>query len=295
MLEKARDNVIQETEDSRKQIASMREKIKGFKDILDRIIIKLGNVKQQVLDLRHENEELLYQNERLNLRAGRGFDSLTPRADYRKLIEEKKLDMDIYDSTGRRQLIPTIKIVEELTNRLSAIMDKNKGELSNRRKDKLSLPKPNAMKSTPHSGPKRPSIMLQPPKSRGNNQDQPTLSPSGQKSFFPSPLGNVSPRAAGQSATFQVDPETKMERSTSKQFHDNETEEYPTRNESQVTENDDISRVQTKSNITSLIVRTDTNSKKVKTEDLFGEETIKQANDLINFVVDTKKAIDKFD
>ena len=50
-LEKAKENVLVETEESRKQIALMKEKIRGFKDTMDKMIVKLGNVKAQVLDL----------------------------------------------------------------------------------------------------------------------------------------------------------------------------------------------------------------------------------------------------
>lgn len=294
LLEKARDNVYKETEDSRKQIVQMKEKIKGFKDILDRIIIKLGNVKQQVIDLRQENEELIYQNERLSLRAARGFDSLTPRADYRKLIEEKKLEMDVYDPTGRRQLIPTIKIVEELTNRLHTLAEKNKGEVVNKRKDKLLVPKSGqGAKPTPQLTTKR-SSLISPSKPAANksNPESAALSDSAQKSFFPNPIGGLSPHNGQASAGGESDHKT--ENSPIKHLGDNEAEENIA---THVTENDEqLNKSQSRNTLTNITAKIDSSMKEgEKDKELFGEDTIKQANELINFVVDTKKAIDKFD
>lgn len=297
VLERAKDKVIQETEESRKQIEIMKEKIKGFKDILDKIIVKLGNVKQQVLDLRHENEELLYQNEKLNLRAARGFEALTPRPDYRKLQEEKKLEMDIYDATGRRQMVPTIKIVEELLNRIQG----NARELSLSKKGshKTTIPKifaANVLKS-PNST-KRQSISLQ-PKPRPSIVTDPSL--QGQKSVFAketsfhSITGTSSPRndmvlgLAGE-----------VSQKEGKASSRNNIGEDSLEDESQVTEVEEnggvLSRGPFKNSSPHGFRKADSIDRRSdKSEGLFGEDTIRQANQLIDFVVTTKKAIDKLE
>jgi len=71
-------------------------------------------------------------------------------------------------------------------------------------------------------------------------------------------------------------------------------EESASNNESQITEVDEgtpkkvrLGGYLTKSN--SIV------EKDEKDEILFGQETVKQANELIDFAVKTKKAIDKFD
>lgn len=287
----------------------MKEKIKGFKDIMDKIIIKLGNVKQQVLDLRHENEELLYQNEKLSLRAARGFDALTPRPDYRKLQEEKKLELEIYDKTGRRQMMPTIKIMEELAIRLHAAADKNKEGLI-KKKEKLGLPKlpaNNSVKSPTQSN-RRPSLtqQQQPPKPRPSLLE--SQSPQGQKSFFAKDASfqsgtgtNNSPRhgagpnlAPGEPTSNNIKASSGNNFAHEESLSNKEEESQFTEQEETLALNKSVSQV--RNTLANMLTKSDSLPKKEeKNEPGFGEETIKQANNLINFVVNTKKAIDKLD
>ena len=301
ILEKAKERVIQETEESRKQIELMKEKIKGFKDILDKIIVKLGNVKQQVLDLRHENEELLYQNEKLNLRAARGFEALTPRPDYRKLQEEKNFNMDIYDSTGRRQMVPTIKVVEDLLNKLQG----NARELSLSKKGshKMAMPKifaTSALKSPMNSNSTRKQSILIQPKGRPSLVADPTL--AGKSGFankeasFHSITGTSSPR--NDMIIGALIPEVSQKEG--KSSRNNIGEEDSMEDESQVTEIDENNgsphRRQSKNSSPHGFRKADSiDRRSEKSEGLFGEETIRQANQLIDYVVTTKKAIDKLE
>ena len=315
-LEKAKENVLIETEESRKQIALMKEKIRGFKDTMDKMIVKLGNVKAQVLDLRRENEELLYQNEKLSLRAARGFDALTPRPDYRKLLDEKKMDLEIYDKLGRRQMMPTIKVIDELLNKIQGLEAERSRENAALKKGKtanLKLLAANAFK-TPSNSPKRPSILAQqtppqqiqlpPPsitpsnsqtnKPRGSLMDP---SPSGQKSLFSKEnsfkgiLGSISPRNA---ATLVFENQSRV---SSKNLGTQEESASNKGDDSQITEVNEIGTPK-RARLGGYLSKANSIERKSDKEEpvnMFGEETIKQADQLIDFAVKTKKAIDKFD
>jgi len=317
-LEKAKENVLIETEESRKQIALMKEKIRGFKDTMDKMIVKLGNVKAQVLDLRRENEELLYQNEKLSLRAARGFDALTPRPDYRKMIDEKKIDLDIYDKLGRRQMMPTIKVIDELLNKIQGLEAERSRENTALKKGKtanLKLLAANAFK-TPSNSPKRPSILVQqtppqqiqlpPPsltqsnpllnKPRGSLMD-PSPS-SGQKSLFSKEnsfkgiLGSISPRNA---ATLVFENQSRV---SSKNLGTQEESASAKGDDSQITEVDETGTPR-RARLGGFLSKANSIERKSDKEEpvvnMYGEDTIKQADELIDFAVKTKKAIDKFD
>lgn len=294
-LKRARDEDIQKTEESRKQIELMKLKIKGFKDVMDKIIIKLGNVKQQVYDLRHENEELLYQNEKLSLRAARGFEALTPRPDYRKLIEEKKLDFNVYDSTGRRQMVPTIKVVEDLLNKIQVANEKAKEGAAKKKGTAMQKVIAGAMgaaglgtiNKVPSQGSKRPSISLHPPKTRPSILEG--ASPvGGQKNFyvkepsFNSVTANTSPRNGATGPRASADAANQKEEKASSKSD----------LESQNSDNEDTITIN-KSYSNNFIKKPSKNEE--KNEGLFGEDTIRQANQLIDFAVSTKKAIGKLE
>lgn len=80
----------------------MQNKLTEFKDVFDKIILKLGFVKQQVFDLRNKNDELVLENERLAVRAAAGFDNLTPRPDYNQIQEDKLLKMNVIDPKTKK-------------------------------------------------------------------------------------------------------------------------------------------------------------------------------------------------
>lgn len=99
----------------------MKDKMRSFKDVLDKIIFKLKVIGQEVLELRKKNEDLQYDNDKLALRAAVGFDSLTPRPNYKKIIEETNIELDIYDPEGRKQMVSTVKITEHLAKKINEL------------------------------------------------------------------------------------------------------------------------------------------------------------------------------
>ena len=50
---------MEECEERNKRIETMTSRLTEFKDAFDKIILKLGFVKQQVSDLRNKNDELV--------------------------------------------------------------------------------------------------------------------------------------------------------------------------------------------------------------------------------------------
>lgn len=287
MLERARERVIKETEDSRKQVMAMKLKIMGFKDTMDKIIVKLGNIKQQVYDMRQQNEDLTYRNQKLSLRAALGFEALTPRPDYKKLQEEKKLDLPIFDATGRRQMLSTIKVLDELISKTHQPEDNPRDSVF-RKSERNMLSKvfaANAVKSSAKN------LTPQPPKSRTSVLD------GTHKSFFAKEAapsqGNISPRNATTlgkigDASQNISPKDGVP--SVQNF---------------VTEGDDdkvasslagIPIMHSKSDLGRIIGKSE---RKVRDRESFdngfGAETIQEANELIDHVVATKKTIDKFE
>ena len=59
--------------------------MKTFKDNFDKIIVRLGFLRQDLFELRKNNQELQLENEKLSLRAAASFENLTPRPDYQGL------------------------------------------------------------------------------------------------------------------------------------------------------------------------------------------------------------------
>lgn len=280
MLEKARDNVIKETEESRKQVAAMTKKIKGFKDTMDKIIVKLGNIKQQVYDMREQNEELTYRNQKLSLRAALGFESLTPRPDYKKLQEEKRIDLAIFDATGRRQMLSTIKVVDELLNKIQQPEENHRDSVF-RKSDRSMLSKvfaTNALKSsgkqtnlTPQPSKPRTSVLDGTHKSFFAKEAAPSLSPRNSKTL--AKMESISPKEGVPSVQNFV------------------TEEDDDKKEASL-----VALSHSKSDVGRIIGKSERKVRDRESVDIqFGAETIKQADDLIEHVVATKKTIDKFE
>ena len=88
--------------------------MKTFKDNFDKIIVRLGFLRQDLFELRKNNQELQLENEKLNLRAAASFENLTPRPDYQGLSSKYDIELDIYDDYKTRQVVPSTIIFEEL-------------------------------------------------------------------------------------------------------------------------------------------------------------------------------------
>ena len=118
-FEEISEEALKDAEKYKQLIVCAQKKIKAYKGVLDTALVKFSNLKQQVISLAKINEELGFENHKLSLRAGIGFQGLTPRPDYRKMMNDKKIELDIYNENNTVQKTTTIRIVDELLNRIS--------------------------------------------------------------------------------------------------------------------------------------------------------------------------------
>ena len=125
-LQKEKGLVQSEVETRRQSIQMMQNRIKGLKDIMDKVIVRLTLIKQDIIQLREQNQNLEAENSKLHVRAAGGFEALTPRPDYKKLEEEKQLDLTIFDPKGKRQILTTVDIVNELLTKINFLQEKIK-------------------------------------------------------------------------------------------------------------------------------------------------------------------------
>jgi hypothetical protein len=125
-LEEENKAVVQRTEESRKKIREMMEKMINFKDMLDKIIIKISDIRQEVFELRSHNDGLLLENERLGLRAAVGFENLTPRPNFRVLAKDYGIDLDLKETATKRTIFSSVQITETLMKKINDLGDKLK-------------------------------------------------------------------------------------------------------------------------------------------------------------------------
>jgi len=118
--ENERQRLQQEVLDYQKRIKLAHEGLATFKNVKDKLLMKLSIVKDHILELKQENERLGDENDILKVRAAVGFENLTPRPNYNKLNEDKLLDKEIYRKGKREKRYPTIQIVENFVNKLLA-------------------------------------------------------------------------------------------------------------------------------------------------------------------------------
>ena len=106
------------------KLGDLQNHVRNFKSTLEKTLIRLESVKGEVLDLRKKNKEIELENSRLHIRAGTGFEALTPRPDYVQIQESKQVDLKILDSFGKKQMISTSDVVINLINKLRFLQEK---------------------------------------------------------------------------------------------------------------------------------------------------------------------------
>lgn len=96
--------------------------LRQYKDSFDKIIIKMSEIKGEVKELRDRYDEALLENERLHVRAAAGFDNLTPRPDYTRLVKENFcFEFDFYDKKNKKVLVRTDQVIEQLMKNLHVL------------------------------------------------------------------------------------------------------------------------------------------------------------------------------
>ena len=101
-------------------------RIKSLKDIMDQVIVRLTLLKKDIEHLRAQNEELSDENRTLHVRAAGGFEGLTPRPNYKQIAEERQLEFNLYNPTGKKPLKSTVDIINGLLGRVQALQQRMK-------------------------------------------------------------------------------------------------------------------------------------------------------------------------
>ena len=125
-MEVEKEKLKDEGEDNLRRISEFKRTLMNFESTFEMISRRIEDMKKQFLLLQERNDELVCENERLNAQiSANGTEALTPRPDYRTLQEEKKIELDIFDSAGKNQVISTTVVVEELMKKISETTQKN--------------------------------------------------------------------------------------------------------------------------------------------------------------------------
>lgn len=123
--------LLSQSENSKDAVNQMQFKVKGLKDAMDKVVVRLAIMKKDVIDLRQQNIVLENENSKLHIRAARGFEALTPRPDYKKIQEEKNIELDLYDESGKNQLASTSDVVNKLVDEIADLQKKLKEKTIN--------------------------------------------------------------------------------------------------------------------------------------------------------------------
>jgi len=105
-------------------------RIKSLKDIMDQVIVRLTLIKRDIEKLRVQNEDLTEENRKLHIRAAGGFEELTPRPNYKKIMEDSLLDFNIFNPTGKKPLRSTVDITTGLLEKVQFLQDKVRNHAS---------------------------------------------------------------------------------------------------------------------------------------------------------------------
>ena len=106
------------------KINHAKEKFTALQESFDSVVSKLEDIKSKISTLQNQNDELVSENSRLKTNISmNGLDNLTPRPDYKALQGQNKINLDIYDSAGKNQVVPTTRLVEELIKKITPHSD----------------------------------------------------------------------------------------------------------------------------------------------------------------------------
>lgn len=77
------------------QVVSIQKQAKTFRHTLNDTLSQITSIKSTMVSLRTERDELAYERDSLKQRAAVGFEELTPRPNYKKIMQEKKAELNI--------------------------------------------------------------------------------------------------------------------------------------------------------------------------------------------------------
>jgi len=129
-LESQVDILKQQSSASYDNYQVVQGRIKSLKDIMDQVIVRLTLIKRDIEKLRAQNEDLTEENRKLHVRAAGGFEDLTPRPNYKKIMEETLLDFNVFNPTGKKPLKSTVDITTGLLEKVQILQEKVRNHAS---------------------------------------------------------------------------------------------------------------------------------------------------------------------
>lgn len=158
-----KEMLLQNVQDKNENIREIKEQCQAFKHILDKIIIKVSKMAADHQKTEFVRQKLLEENKILGIKAGIGFEGLTPRPNYQQIFEEKNLKFSNFFQKTKDKMT-TLELIQMLLTKICEYQGKlfimQTGD--NRKKPdpmKTSLRRP-AATATLEKNIKKPSILI---------------------------------------------------------------------------------------------------------------------------------------
>ena len=117
-LELEKELMQQDIAKYQQRITIARNGLISFKNVKDKLIMKLGTIKSQILNLQRRNEALASENAKLMVRASMGFENLTPRPNYSQLPPLREFEAESEQKERGNFHKTTIQIFESLVKKI---------------------------------------------------------------------------------------------------------------------------------------------------------------------------------
>lgn len=140
--------IIQQYNEKKNNMETLKLQCQSFKHILDKILIKVSTISSEYQKIWIESQKISEENKTLNLKAGIGFDNLTPRPNFQSLFDEKHLKLTNFVQKTKKKLTTNF-IIESLLNKFCENQGKlllfqieNKRKNNQKKDDKTQLNRP---------------------------------------------------------------------------------------------------------------------------------------------------------
>ena len=149
-----KEKIIRDYENKISNFKAFKIQAADLKNTLDKIIIKMSSIKTHFLKTQQEKSDLMQERHDLVIRAAAGFENLTPRPNFTHLCSEKNLQLaHLLPKTDKKKKTTSVFIVDGLLSKICeyqakiALMD---SELKDRKRGLAQL--------TSNSNLKKPSV-----------------------------------------------------------------------------------------------------------------------------------------
>lgn len=110
-----KEKLLQTLQDKDDHVNGIKQQCQSFRHILDKIIIKVSKISDDHNKLEIERQKLIEENKILELKAGVGFEALTPRPNLQQIFEDKNIKMSSLIPKSKKKITTTTVIEILLT------------------------------------------------------------------------------------------------------------------------------------------------------------------------------------